>query len=101
MHAEDTARAILTIIDSNQVNEIYNISGGFEQTNLETIKKILKIYKNPDIYSNVDLTYSRPGQDIRYSLDDSKLRSLGWKPQMNFDTELHDIVKYYTDKFIW
>ena len=101
LHAEDTARAILTIIDSKQVNEIYNISGGFEQTNLETIKKILKIYKNPDIYSNVDLTYSRPGQDIRYSLDDSKLRSLGWKPQMNFDIELNDIVKYYTDKFIW
>ena len=101
LHAEDTARAILTIIDNNKVNEIYNISGGFEQTNLETIKKILKLYKNPDIYSNVDLTYSRPGQDIRYSLDDSKLRSLGWKPQMNFDTELHDIVKYYTDKFIW
>ena len=101
LHAEDTARAILTIIDNNKVNEIYNISGGFEQTNLETIKKILKLYKNPDIYSNVDLTYSRPGQDIRYSLDDSKLRSLGWEPQMNFDTELHDIVKYYTDKFIW
>ena len=73
LHAEDTARAILTIIDNNKVNEIYNISGGFEQTNLETIKKILKLYKNPDIYSNVDLTYSRPGQDIRYSLDDSKL----------------------------
>jgi dTDP-glucose 4,6-dehydratase len=101
LHAEDTARAILTIIDNNKTNEIYNISGGYEQTNLETIKKILNIYNITDIYSKLDLTYSRPGQDVRYSLDDSKLQSLGWKPLMDFNMELHDIVKYYKNKFIW
>ena len=101
LHAEDTARAILTIIDNNKTNEIYNISGGYEQTNLETIKKILNIYNITDIYSKLDLTYSRPGQDIRYSLDDSKLQSLGWKPSMDFNIELHDIIKYYKNKFIW
>ena len=105
MHANDTAKAILTIIDKNKSNEIFNISGGFEQTNLETIEKILKIYKmsfNIDnIHSHLDLSYSRPGQDIRYSLDDSKLRLLGWKPELKFDNELYDIIKYYKDKFIW
>ena len=101
LHAEDTARAILTIIDKNKTNEIYNISGGYEQTNLETIKKILNIYNITDIYNKLHLTYSRPGQDVRYSLDDSKLQSLGWKPLMNFNMELHDIVKYYKNKFIW
>ena len=101
LHAEDTARAILTIIDKNKTNEIYNISGGYEQTNLETIKKILNIYNITDIYNKLDLTYSRPGQDVRYSLDDSKLQSLGWKPSMDFNMELHDIVKYYKNKFIW
>mgnify|MGYP003645543388 CR=1 FL=1 len=105
LHANDTAKAILTIIDKNKSNEIFNISGGFEQTNLETIEKILKIYKmsfNIDnIHSHLDLSYSRPGQDIRYSLDDSKLRLLGWKPELKFDSELYDIIKYYKDKFIW
>ena len=105
LHANDTAKAILTIIDKNKSNEIFNISGGFEQTNLETIEKILKIYEmssNIDnIHSHLDLSYSRPGQDIRYSLDDSKLRLLGWKPELKFDTELYDIIKYYKDKFIW
>ena len=105
LHANDTAKAILTIIDKNKSNEIFNISGGFEQTNLETIEKILKIYKmsfNIDnIHSHLDLSYSRPGQDIRYSLDDSKLRLLGWKPELKFDNELYDIIKYYKDKFIW
>jgi len=105
LHANDTAKAILTIIDKNKSNEIFNISGGFEQTNLETIEKILKIYEmssNIDnIHSHLDLSYSRPGQDIRYSLDDSKLRLLGWKPELKFDNELYDIIKYYKDKFIW
>ena len=101
LHANDTAKAILTIIDKNKSNEIFNI----EQTNLETIEKILKIYEmssNIDnIHSHLDLSYSRPGQDIRYSLDDSKLRLLGWKPELKFDNELYDIIKYYKDKFIW
>ena len=101
LHAEDTARSILTIIDNNKVNEIYNISGGFEQTNLETIKKILKLYKIFDIYDSLDLSYSRPGQDIRYALDDSKLRSIGWTPKKDFDNELDNIVTYYKNKFIW
>ena len=101
LHAEDTARAILTIIDNNKTNEIYNISGGYEQTNLETIKKILNIYNITDIYSKLDLTYSRPGQDVRYSLDDSKLRSIGWTPKKDFDNELDNIVTYYKNKFIW
>jgi dTDP-glucose 4,6-dehydratase len=49
----------------------------------------------------LDLSYSRAGQDVRYALDDSKLRALGWEPKMNFDEELPKIVKYYKEKFIW
>ena len=41
------------------------------------------------------------GQDVRYALDDTKLRNLGWKPKMLFDTELRKIVQYYKNKFIW
>lgn len=49
----------------------------------------------------VDFTYSRNGQDLRYSLDDSKLRKLGWTNKCNFDQELPRIVRYYDDNFIW
>ena len=103
LHAEDTAQSIIKIIDSNIVNEIYNISGGFEQTNLETIKKLIILYynSNKDISELLDLSYSRPGQDIRYALDDSKLRSLGWYPKKDFDIELPNIIEYYKNKFIW
>ena len=48
-----------------------------------------------------DLEYKRPGQDVRYALDDSKLKSLGWQPQRAFDQELPDIVDYYKKNFRW
>lgn len=103
LHAEDTARAIITIIESETTNEIYNICGGFEQSNLETINKILKVIgvSEKQISDHIDFSYSRPGQDVRYALDDSKLRSLGWEPIKNFDEELTNIVKYYKNNFIW
>jgi dTDP-glucose 4,6-dehydratase len=104
LHAEDTAHAIIKIIESGAKNEIYNISGGFEQSNMETVKKILtSIVKTEqfDISQYIDLSCSRVGQDLRYSLDDSKLRSLGWKPIKDFDIELPKIIDYYKGKFIW
>jgi dTDP-D-glucose 4,6-dehydratase len=53
-----------------------------------------------DYKKYLDLSYSRPGQDVRYALNDNKLRALGWKPQMEFDKMLPDIVEYYRNKFI-
>jgi dTDP-glucose 4,6-dehydratase len=105
LHAADTAEAVITIIESGIKNEIYNIAGGFEQSNYDTVEKIIKEYSNSlDIYpisQYLDLSYSRVGQDVRYALDDSKLRVLGWEPKMKFDIELYNIVNYYKNKFIW
>lgn len=106
LHAEDTAEAVIKIIESDVKNEIYNISGGFEQSNYDTVKKIIHLY-NPDqkqsnsLEKYLDLSYSRTGQDVRYALDDSKLRSLGWKPNKIFDQAIIEIVDYYKLKFIW
>lgn len=102
LHAKDTAEAVITIINSNVKNEIYNICGGFEQSNRITAEKIIKEYFGNTNYSPyINTEYKRQGQDVRYALDDSKLRSLGWEPKAVFNEELKDIVKYYKDKFIW
>lgn len=102
LHAADTADAVITIINREIKNEIYNVAGGFEQTNYDTIAKVIKLYNgSDDIESYLDLSYSRIGQDVRYALDDSKLRALGWQPKMVFDEELPLIVEYYKNKFIW
>jgi len=104
LHAADTAEAIITIIESGVQNEIFNIAGGHEQSNLSTIKKVIQNYTGLSIFDvneYIDTDYSRPGQDIRYALDDSKLKSLGWEPKKKFDSEIQKIVKYYKSKFIW
>jgi dTDP-D-glucose 4,6-dehydratase len=102
LHADDTAEAVMTIIESEKVNEIYNVAGGFEQTNAETVSKIVAAHHGTEDWQQyVDFSYSRQGQDVRYALDDKKLRSLGWKPKKVFDEEIKSIVEYYKNNFIW
>ena len=102
LHADDTAEAVMAIIDSGNINEIYNVAGGFEQTNAETVRKIVSVHHDTDDWKRfVDFSYSRQGQDVRYALNDDKLRSLGWKPKKIFDEEIASIVEYYKTNFIW
>ena len=103
LHADDTAEAVMSIIDSGKVNEIYNVAGGFEQKNIDTVLKVIDCYFTDDYKweEHVDFSYSREGQDVRYALNDDKLRSLGWSPKKNFDKEINSIVQYYKENFIW
>lgn len=101
LHAEDTARAIITIINSAVTNEIYNISGNYEQMNLLVVKKIIKLFNGDSDHTKYIKDMVRPGQDVRYSIDDTKLRNLGWEPKADFDTELKNIVEYYKKNFVW
>lgn len=104
LHAEDTARAVMTIIAQGKVNEIYNVAGGFEQKNIVTVRKILDAYFGEEKYRIedwVDFSCTRPGQDVRYALNDNKLRELGWEPKKEFDEELQHIVKIHRNTFTW
>ena len=114
LHAKDTASAIIKIIESGVKNEIYNISGNFETQNIEVVNKILEhmeidtnIYLGPgepigkDSSDYIDTDFSRQGQDVRYSIDDSKLKELGWNNECDFYEELPHIVKYYKENFVW
>jgi dTDP-glucose 4,6-dehydratase len=102
LHANDTARAVLAVIDSSNTNEIYNVSSHLELQNIEVCNKIAHQYFGDfDADSIYDFSYQRPGQDLRYALDDSKLRSLGWKEEAIFEKEIIDIGEYYKGRFIW
>lgn len=104
LHVSDTANAIITIIEKGVKNEIYNISGNFEEKNIVVAKKIVDTFfklRVKDYNKYLDFSEKRPGQDVRYAIDDSKLKSLGWRPQASFDRELHNIVKWYKKNFIW
>ncbi len=79
------------------------MAGGFEQKNIVTVTKILRKYfgRERKLDRFLDLTHVREGQDIRYALNDDKLRSFGWEPNKIFDVEIGSIVEYYKHNFKW
>ncbi len=105
LHVKDTTSAVIKIIESKVENEIFNIGGGFEQQNIVSVEKIIKEYfgelSEDYVEKYLNLSLKRDGQDVRYSLNDDKLKNIGWKPKCKFDEELKEIVKYYKNNFIW
>ena len=103
LHVEDCVEAVLYIINNNlPINTIYNISSNFELSNNEVVTRIIKNIKNTDcIEKFVDYNYNRPGQDMRYSLNDDKLRSYGWEEKKDFDTELLRICNINKLQEVW
>ena len=101
LHADDTASAIITIIKSGVVNDIFNISGNYETQNIEVVGKIIKLFNDDTDVTKYVTEHIRIGQDVRYSIDDTKLRALGWKAEADFDKELTKIVDYYKNNFVW
>lgn len=91
LHVEDTVEAILTIIDKGERQMIYNVSGTVERRNIEVLRAIARILDVPEHLAWTTIE-DRSGQDVRYSLDDSRLRALGWRASRDFDTELVAIV---------
>lgn len=108
LHIEDTANAILTVIEKGNRNEIYNISGNIELTNIEVVNYIANtmvekgiISKFENINDICEYNYVRQGEDVRYSLDDSKLRALGWSCKKDFYEEIEKIVTTQKIDYLW
>ena len=103
LHASDTANAVIKIIDSGVKNDIFNVSSQFELPNIDVCNTLAKFYypDAEDFDQFWDFSYERPGQDLRYSLNDTKLRSLGWKEEAVFEEEISKIANYYKGRFIW
>ena len=91
LHAEDTVDAILTVIEKGERNTIYNAGGDVELRNIEVLHAIAKLLGVPEEKAWVTVA-DRSGQDVRYSLNDSRLRALSWRPKRNFHKELARIV---------
>lgn len=99
LYVSDCARAILTVLSKGTIGEVYNVGSGFERKNIETVKTILKILGRPS--SLIEFVKDRPGHDIRYSLDFSKARSLGFIPEVSFDTGMNRTVQWYMQNLGW
>lgn len=105
LHATDTAEAVITLIESGVQNDIFNISGNYEEQNIVIARKIIDLYYlggcKGQYEDHLDTTIRRQGQDVRYAINDAKIKALGWTPRADFDQELKGIVEYYARNFVW
>jgi dTDP-glucose 4,6-dehydratase len=101
LHAWNTASAVKYIIENGTPGESYNVVGFDELTNLEICQKVADIIGKPLIPKFVDFHKSRPGHDRRYSLDGTKLKELGWTPEISFEEGLKKVVDFSINHPQW
>lgn len=101
IHAEDHSSAVHLILEQGVIGETYLIGADGEKNNREVLETILELLGSPrDAY---DLVADRPGHDLRYAIDSTRLREeLGWEPKFtNFDAGLASTIAWYTDNASW
>ena len=108
LYVEDHARALLKVVTEGQVGETYNIGGHNEQTNLHVVESICALLdeltprQNGSYKEQISFVSDRPGHDLRYAIDASKIeRELGWTPQETFTSGLRKTVAWYLDNLDW
>jgi dTDP-glucose 4,6-dehydratase len=101
IHANDHSSAVLTILDKGAIGETYLIGADGEKNNKDVVELILTQLGQPaDAYDHVN---DRPGHDLRYAIDSSKLRrELGWAPRYSdFEAGLADTIRWYQNNEAW
>ncbi|TFE19183.1 dTDP-glucose 4,6-dehydratase [Ligilactobacillus salivarius] len=101
IHTNDHSSAVWKILNEGKIGETYLIGADGEKNNKEVLELILKLMGQPaDAYDQVK---DRPGHDLRYAIDASKLRNeLGWEPQYtNFEEGLKATIDWYTNHREW
>jgi dTDP-glucose 4,6-dehydratase len=101
IHGRNIAAAVLFLIKNGEIGEKYNISGEKEVSNLEMAQYIAKFMNKELDYEMVDFHSDRPGHDLRYGLDGSKLFDMGFKLPLNFEESLRKTVEWTLDNQKW
>ena len=104
IYVKDHCDAIITIAKKGIIGENYNIGSGIVLNNIQIAKRIISTFKkiilNKNIESKIHLVKDRPGHDLRYCLDSSKIRNkLKWKCKSSFNERLNETIIWYINKF--
>jgi dTDP-glucose 4,6-dehydratase len=99
LHVSDNCRALDLIIANGVPGEVYNVGGGNHVRNADLTRRILQLLDKPDTL--IRHVADRPGHDRRYSLDTTKLQSLGWTPRVPFEEGLAETVAWYQQNEWW
>lgn len=108
LYVEDHARAIDLIFHRGRVAETYNIGGFNEWKNIDLIRVVIRTVdrllgrREEEDMDLITYVTDRPGHDMRYAIDSSKLqRELGWEPSLQFEEGIEKTVRWYLDNQAW
>ena len=104
IYVKDHCDALIKISEKGKIGENYNIGSGIVLNNIQIAKKIIstfkKINQNNNIKSLINLVKDRPGHDLRYCLDSSKIKNkLKWKCKSSFEETINETIIWYMNKF--
>jgi dTDP-glucose 4,6-dehydratase len=104
IYVKDHCNALIKIAEEGLIGENYNIGSGTVLNNIQIAKKIIKNFRKinyyHDIKGKIQLIKDRPGHDLRYCLDSSKIRNkLKWKCKSSFNQSINETVAWYINKF--
>lgn len=102
LHVRDHCKAILLLIEKGSVGEIYHVGGSEELTNIQLAETVLDSLQLPtDRIQYIDDRKIRPGHDRRYAIDSSKIRKLGWEPEVPACFGVRKVVEWYAKNQWW
>lgn len=99
LYVEDHCAALHLLVDAGEPGETYNIGANAQLRNIELTRKILAALGLEENW--IEYVPDRPGHDLRYAVDSSKIRNLGWKPAHSFEERLSDTVAWYQARQDW
>ncbi len=101
IHARNIAAGVLFLLEKGNIGESYNLTGEKEVSNLEMAQIIANTIGKKLNYKMVDFHSDRPGHDLRYGLDGTKMKKMGWTLPIDFETSLRNTVNWTVDNQLW
>jgi dTDP-glucose 4,6-dehydratase len=99
IHVDDHCRAIDLVLHQAPIGEVYNVGTGVETSGNQLAHTVLDILGLPA--ERIEYVADRPGHDYRYALDVTKVRELGWQPEIDFREGIEGTVRWYQENQDW
>jgi len=107
IHVDDHACALIAVLARGEAGGTYNVGASGESSNRKVVESICDLLDEiaPDNRGShrdlITFVPDRPGHDFRYAIDNTRIKTLGWKPRYDFASGLRDTVKWYLDNRAW